>query len=299
MQQCCIFYAIDVILCFKLQQKIIRFKNNTMKKITMTLLGIATIGSSLLFPGCKADKNDSIKVHHPKIYVLEQSVESDTAVVCNEEVYNVLSLLSGDTLKLTMRFTGAYQLSQYKIEIHNNFDCHGHKGTAVPWEYQKIRNLNTTDTILTETFAVPKDVATGYYHLTIRTLDIAGTESETTEFTLSVNNASDLDSPTITMINPIEDSTTIFTGGLLNIQFDVSDNQFLEKGYYTIHWTDANGVKQQLDRKEFPIPTNHRTQVEFPYAIPLNAAKGWTRFDILVADATHNTSRKTFYVEVN
>jgi hypothetical protein len=65
-----------------------------MKKITMTLLGIATIGSSLLFPGCKADKNDSIKVHHPKIYVLEQSVESDTAVVCNEEVYNVLSLLS-------------------------------------------------------------------------------------------------------------------------------------------------------------------------------------------------------------
>lgn len=256
------------------------------------------LAASWLFQGCKSDKEGQAAGSKPVISVLSQSVPSETAEVCEEESDNVLFLQTGTTLTLELKFTGSSNLSQYKLDVHDAFDCHEHKSTATPWSLSKIRDLQGTEATVTEQLTVPADAAAGNYHLMIRAVDISGRESEEMEFILVITNTDDIQKPDIHRNTPSADSVVMSAGSLLEIAAHVSDDKNLYGGSYEIHWKDAAGAERELLHQDFPNNTFNQFNIHYEFPIPLNAVKGWSVFEIHARDAVNNPAVDTFYVDI-
>lgn len=137
---------------------------------------------TLVFFSCKDKKKKDEK---PVISVISQSSPSVSEYLCDAEFNNVLKIGQGDTLRFTFVFTGANPLSQYKIDAHNNFDCHEH-GKSVDWSVMKVVNLSGTEATIEEELIIPENASVGNYHMSIRLLDIYGNEAEEKEFNVII-----------------------------------------------------------------------------------------------------------------
>src|SRR5690606_34978515 len=83
--------------------------------------------SGLPFIGCKDEKHPEPETSKPSISIVEQNKDFVSDTVCGSFEENVIYLNTGDTLELKLHFKGSLKLSQYKIEAHENFDCHDHE----------------------------------------------------------------------------------------------------------------------------------------------------------------------------
>lgn len=82
-------------------------------------------------------ENDTQK---PLITLNGTSPKGGTADICRTVEQNVVTLTSLDSLVLDMTFSDDVALSQYKIDIHHNFDCHIHR--SEPWKLVQIFPLD-------------------------------------------------------------------------------------------------------------------------------------------------------------
>lgn len=71
-------------------------------------------------------------------------------------------------------------LGQLKVDLHNNFDCHGHDGKTqtTDWEVIDIIELSGDHTHQTLRYIAPADITLGAYHLSVELLDKAGNQAE-------------------------------------------------------------------------------------------------------------------------
>jgi hypothetical protein len=150
--------------------------------------------SAALWGGCKKsdDPNpDTSTGKSPVITVKEISVPQDSAVVCGEPHNDVLRLEVGTTLKMTVHMQGSQELSQYKVNVHSNFDCHSHGRVVgvqgIEWQVSETVNISGSDTTVVVSLYVPENAATGNYDLLLRLLDISGREAEFVEYPLIVS----------------------------------------------------------------------------------------------------------------
>jgi hypothetical protein len=138
-------------------------------KHTLFIFGIIV----LLFAvnSCEKEDNDTEK---PEIVLIEPA-EDDTLFV-------------GHEVHLDMELADNVKLKSYKIDIHSNFDGHGHTKSAladVPWAYSKswnITGLRNTDIhhheIIVPTTINGSPIATGNYHFAVYVTDEAGNENK-------------------------------------------------------------------------------------------------------------------------
>ena len=150
--------------------------------------------------GCNKPDDDPAPVtpgvNGPLITVTEISVPQTTATVCSVSYSNVLKVAAGATLQMKMRFQSNRELSQYKIDVHSNFDCHSHGRIAAvsdAWELSQTVNLSGTDTVITANLPVPADAAAGNYDFIIRLLDTTGNEADFVEYKVIVFHTDDTD----------------------------------------------------------------------------------------------------------
>lgn len=137
---------------------------------------------ALVFFSCKDKKKNDEK---PVISIVSQSTPTISEYLCDAHFNNVLKIGQGDTLRFAFYFTGANQLSEYKIDAHENFDCHAH-GKSVNWSVVKVGSLSGNEATINEEMIIPENASTGNYHLTIRLLDIYGNEAEEKEFNVII-----------------------------------------------------------------------------------------------------------------
>ena len=135
-----------------------------------------------LFLSCEKEKitqdiDKDVKTK-PTIKVVSKNIVTVSEYLCNAKFDNVLKVNTGTNLNIRFRFEGANELSQYKIDVHNNFDCHSHGKMAAlnPWKVLKITELFGKEVEVNETLIVPPDASIGNYHLTIQLLDELGNE---------------------------------------------------------------------------------------------------------------------------
>lgn len=146
-----------------------------MKILSLFLVGILTLGA------CKKEVDTTI----PIVEVLSVSPNTITATVCHESESNVIPVIAGETIILKLKISDNEGLSQYKIEGHENFDCHGHRSSRnTDWSYQKIKTLSGTDVDEQIEIKFPTDATTGNYHLELKAVDLAGNESEEIYYTI-------------------------------------------------------------------------------------------------------------------
>lgn len=105
--------------------------------------------------------------------------------------------VSGEKINVSVMFTDNKELSQYKIEIHDDFDGHSHLKTGSPaFSYSKIVALSGNGS---HHFAIdiPADVAAGPYHFIVNALDKAGNEADFAEAEFNIKSSLDSIAPTL------------------------------------------------------------------------------------------------------
>ncbi len=242
---------------------------------------------------------DTPGVGGPVITVTERSVSVVTASLCGASYDNVLRIATGEVLQMKIRFQSNSVLSQYKIDVHSNFDCHTHGRVVAasnPWKLSKTVDLAGTDTIITEDIPVPADASAGNYHFMIRLLDATGNEADFVEYNIIVLNPDDTEPPVIRITEPSRDSIAIAAGSVLHIESRITDNKSLDNGKYELTYTDANDREYKLEQKQFPAGTGVAYQLKTTYTIPAYAVKGSATFYVKAYDAVNNAGVQTFKV---
>lgn len=226
--------------------------------------------------------------------------------ICGSDEPNSFRLMGGDTFSFTAYLKDNDQLSQFKIDIHNNFDCHGHGGSLAPgfsvpnvngktdtWNLQKIEKISGSELIREFNLSVPQNVTSGDYHFGIQVLDKSGNEQENqTFYSLKVKNPLDSIPPVveineivgvsdnniikrgkaIRMVGRVRDNRNLAEGGngvvFINYRDNASNNNFGTNSYYVFKPQD--GAEKDFDLS-FTIP---QTFPEGSYTFFLTAFDG-------------------------
>jgi len=253
----------------------------------------------VLFSACKDKKKENeLKNEQPRISIVQQSIPTVSETLCGASFTNVLKASTGDTMIFSFLFRASNPLSQYKVDIHNNFDCHSH-GKSLPWSVLKLVDLSGQEASVSDTLVVPDDAASGNYHLMIRLLDIYGLEAEPLEFNLIISNAQDQEGPQIELNTPLE-HTSYRHGDSVPFSGLISDNLSLKDSRYELKFTDSNNNTYNLYEIFYPPSALLSYTIDTSYTIGPFIALGEGYFTIKAYDQANNFStltRSVFIVE--
>ncbi len=125
---------------------------------------------ALFVVSCSSD-DDSLDSSAPTIVVEEPTMHEEFAL--------------GDEIHFDALFTDDVELASYKIDIHNNFDGHEHRGVVPyhndePWTYQESFTIphGNTEYHVHQHIDIPNNILPGDYHFGVILIDAAGNESQ-------------------------------------------------------------------------------------------------------------------------
>lgn len=255
---------------------------------------------AFFFSACNKNGRDGLGGEALEIAVQETSVPVSTAIVCGTMYNNVLPLITGNPLILKIRFKGENNLAQYKIDIHNNFDCHAHqKRTVAEWRYLTVKDISGKDVVITEAIPLPADAAAGDYHCIIRLIDEKGNEAPFVEFNLVVSSSEDGSAPVILCTLPATDSIAVHKGDILTFKGTVTDNLSLDNGKLEITYTDAGKNNYTAINEIFSGEGITGHHFERTYEIPPYITLGTAIFKLKAFDKYNNSSERLFKVYVS
>lgn len=135
--------------------------------------------------------------------------------------------VAGQTIPFVAAFADNEALSQYKIDIHDNFDGHSHeKYIANIWTQIFIENINGTAFNENKSILVPDSTAAGWYHFLVTVVDEAGNQSETAFHNIYIQNSADTSRPQLTVNSPA-DGFAGTLGSPVAVNLDIADNEWV------------------------------------------------------------------------
>jgi hypothetical protein len=210
--------------------------------------------------------------------------------ICNQWNENVIRVSTGANIRLQFTILDDVNLSQYKIDIHHNFDCHGHgRITTAPWQLIRIEDISGTSFAANVDLEVPSNAATGAYHFMLKALDERGNESETILKTIKIVNPTDTVKPVIQVITPAQNQSFQST---MPIQFNISDNFSLNNGKVEISCFDSNMNEFSVLRQFFSTQQGTTAEINFQYVFPTFIQTGNYQLHIHVWDEINNEALK-------
>jgi len=171
---------------------------------------------------CGTGENDSTK---PQIAILANTSPVKTDSICGTLQNNVIALSSGENLVLALRLTDDIGLSQLKVDIHDNYNCHGHSNKTDDWYVQDLIDLSGLEQNITKTYPVPTSPTAGNYHLILQLIDESGNEAEPVYFNLKLVNTKDSIAPRLLIMAPTETKLNVAKGEKLDFSILVKDNE--------------------------------------------------------------------------
>lgn len=153
-----------------------------MKKTAFIFLAISTAITA-------CNKNENLA--KPEIHVESVTPSLTSTELCEHTVDNAIIVHPTDTITFSFHLVGQNELSQLKIDIHENTDCHehDHEHKSAPFETIIIKNVSGNEAHLVEKVAIPEDAKASNYHIDIRLLDKMGNEANELEYHLIIEEA--------------------------------------------------------------------------------------------------------------
>jgi hypothetical protein len=174
---------------------------------------------------------ESVDIEPPTLDMIRFDPALGAGEVCGQPSQQVLVVQSGRTLELAFRATDNVALSQYKIDIHSNFDCHGHAGKTEDWSLQEVVDMEGTEQVINRSLTIPANVTAGNYHFEYQVIDAAGNEDQSGNiYDLQVQNVVDTVPPVMTVNGPTQSDLTATRGELVSFFGSVTDNYSLFEG---------------------------------------------------------------------
>ncbi|TVQ48849.1 MAG: DUF4625 domain-containing protein [Saprospirales bacterium] len=269
-----------------------------MKNIYRLLIVSLFIG---LFSSCT---DDDIDTTPPEILFLEVSPKPQEKIICGEPDPETIVVTGGETVTLDVVITDDTELSQLKIDVHPNFDCHGHRTiSTTDWTVLELINLSGKTVEKLIQIEVPELVTAGYYHLQLRAVDKSGNTSPAADFwNLKVSNPLDTIPPVFDILSPSEHPAAIERGEDLTYNILVSDDQPLNMGgnarvELTYRQINSNNTFTALEKK---LETKDTVkEVEISFTIPNTLVRGSYLFTIRVWDGVNNQAEpERFEIEI-
>ena len=138
----------------------------------------------------------------------------------DSSVYN-----AGQNIPFVANFSDNENLSQYKIDIHDNFDGHNHdKYLAKIWNQIFIENISGPSFSENKNILVPDSSASGWYHFLVTAVDEAGNQSEVTFRNIFIRNTADTIAPVVNFTSPLE-SSSLALGDDIDVSAGITDNE--------------------------------------------------------------------------
>ena len=238
--------------------------------------------------------------------------------VCGTQEPVVFQLVGGEQLSFDVIFNDDNALSQYKVDIHSNFDCHGHGGGGAPtvvvpnvenqtmdWTVLEIQDISGTSSAVMRSYDVPPNVTTGNYHFQIQVIDEAGNDNPAANFfALKVKNPIDEIAPLITVEQPQNNTFTIKKGETIRFAGQVTDDRSLSdggNGVLYLAYTDLSSGNTFTTEEVFVFDENVETvfDFDFEYTVPQTLVAGSYRFSLGANDGVRNVAAFQFFeVEV-
>ncbi|TNF28312.1 MAG: DUF4625 domain-containing protein, partial [Bacteroidetes bacterium] len=194
---------------------------------------------------------------------------------------------------------------QYKLDLHSNFDCHGHanKTNTTDWYLISIEDLSGATSTVTRQLPVPADVTSGLYHFSIQATDISGNNSITSIYSLQVTNGTDDEPPTLNVSAPsgtgfsVQKGTDVnFNGNLTdNLPLGIGGNGRLELRY----WSQVNQTVNTLYTENLASSAQTSYDFNFNATVPITTVSGTYIFELRGFDGVNNPSNAVqFTVEI-
>lgn len=178
-----------------------------MKKNVLYLLVLATMISS-----CRKEDPDT---ERPTINSV--SINGSTSSV---------TVSAGSSLNFSIALSDNIALKQLKIDIHDNFDGHGHSPN-IPFSTQRIYDLSGTSVTSTPSILIPSTAASGPYDIIISLIDASGNEAIQREIELTITQNGqaviDITSPSLATEWEYSPGDTIFISGTISDDIDIED----------------------------------------------------------------------------
>jgi uncharacterized membrane protein len=237
---------------------------------------IAIIGAMALFSCSKKDK---------EIPVLSLQTPSDSAVV-----------KAGETVLFSASITDNDALSQFKIDIHNNFDGHNHqKVNITPWEKIIINDLSGTSASPELSIPVPENAAAGWYHMVVTAVDASGNLSEFSLRNLKIVNPADTINPNLNISTPSEGAQFALNSSM-TISGSASDNTGLKSLKITINPTGSNNTLFNQTIELTDLSANWSVDVSFT---GISWGQGAYRIKLVLLDQYYNSTVSTINFTIN
>jgi len=283
-----------------------------MKKQIIQFLGLVSL---FIAAGCG---DEVVDVTAPTMNVNAYTPAPVEAEVCGTIDPMVFQLKGGDVLGFDVIFEDDEALSQYKIDIHNNFDCHGHGGGNAPsvvtpnvenqttdWTVLNIENISGQSMPVDRSFDVPENVTAGNYHFQIQIVDESGNDNPTGNiFTLKIRNPLDETAPQIIVTEPLNAGFSVAKGASIQFSGQVTDERSLSdggNGVLFLSYTDLNSGNTFITDQVFVFDQNVETvyDFDFEYTVPQTLVAGDYRFSLGANDGVRNVATfRSFEVEV-
>lgn len=237
--------------------------------------------------------NEGVDTQAPEITFLSIDPTPQPIKICGEYDSNSISIFGGKKVVFAIKIADDVELSQLKIDIHPNFDCHGHRSlSTTDWTVLELINLEGKLVEKELQLEVPETVTTGIYHFQLRAVDKAGNTSPAADFwNLNVQNPLDTVPPEYSIIYPTEHPTSIGRGDQLIYRLQISDNNPLNMGGNSrveLSYRRENSNNTFIAAEKRLSTENKETEVEIGFTIPSTLVTGDYIFQIRVWDGVNN-----------
>ncbi len=132
---------------------------------------------------------------------------------------------AGGNLPFEALITDNEALSQFKIDIHDNFDGHVHdKSTGVIWSKIIIENISGIEASPTLSIPIPANAGAGWYHLLVTAVDASGNQSDFELRDIKIQNPADTIKPETAVTSPLENAGYPL-GQPISVLAEITDDQ--------------------------------------------------------------------------
>lgn len=255
----------------------------------------------------------------PTLEVLQYTPTPKEGEICGGIEAVVFTLSGGETFSFDVKFGDDQALSQYKVDIHHNFDCHGHGGGSAPatsipdldnqttdWNVLEIHSLSGQQADATWTIETPENVTAGNYHFHLQVIDEVGNDSPFANFhSMKIYNPSDNTPPQIIVQEPAIRDIQLAKTERIRFTGQVVDDISLSNGgngILYLAYTDLSTGNTFNTGVSFPFDQSVGTSYDFDfeYEIPQTLLTGDYRFSLGANDGVRNVATFEFFeVQVN
>ncbi len=237
---------------------------------------IAGLFVIILFFGCvKTDKD----IQAPDIEILEWYPALKIGKVCGGFEEEILELSDKDSIVLMVKISDDHGLSEMKFDIHQDFDCHGHRSMTKDWFFQEIIPIQGTLFQDKVVLYPPENSTNGDYHFGIQATDLSGNVSDQSlVYSLRLRNSLDTIPPNLIIHSPLEDTLNFNRGSVLTVDGILEDNRSLALGgnarieLWYRHINSSNGfTAAEIKYAEFPASS---VSFSMDWTIPMSLIKG-------------------------